>query len=356
MEFYTLPEHILGDNLEREETIYSDYSPDCKAFSACFMGEPGTGKTLLAMQLANRAIGDGIPVIDLSRDTYPPSMIYYVLERAAPCIVILNELEKLIGDGSQAAGYVNLLSDINIPGVMFIITANGKLPIESSTGRPGRIRYNINFGKLKFTDRDMEYFKQRYDLSDARMMVLSVLCRAMNLDAVLTTCEVLSKIPDIAEAILISAFPGTGKSYFNREHPKSTMDSDSSQFSKDNFPRNYIDYLSQNHNTLIHFVSSHETVRKALAAAKMGYILVYPELTCKDEYLARYSDRGSPNTFIDLIDRQWDSFVTSCIGDTGAVASIVLSSGQYISDVVSIETGEVCLTQLEYRASFLTGD
>ena len=30
---------------------------------------------------------------------------------------------------------------------------------------------------------------------------------------------------------IISAFPGTGKSYYHKNHPNTTLDSDSSQFS-----------------------------------------------------------------------------------------------------------------------------
>lgn len=83
---------------------------------------------------------------------------------------------------------------------------------------------------------------------------------------------------------VISAFPAYGKSYcFKKYQDKFTiLDSDSSEFSwiKDrngnntkernaNFPQNYITHIKNNIGKVdIIFVSSHETVRKALFDSK----------------------------------------------------------------------------------------
>ena len=58
---------------------------------------------------------------------------------------------------------------------------------------------------------------------------------------------------------IIAAFPGTGKSYYHKENPETTLDSDSSRFSwvKDSegnntkernpdFPENYISHIKEN--------------------------------------------------------------------------------------------------------------
>ena len=55
------------------------------------------------------------------------------------------------------------------------------------------------------------------------------------------------------DTLLVSAFPGCGKTYFHLLYPEITLDSDSSQFSwipskerKPEFPQNYIEHIKQN--------------------------------------------------------------------------------------------------------------
>lgn len=67
---------------------------------------------------------------------------------------------------------------------------------------------------------------------------------------------------------IISAFPGTGKSYVYRKYINSDLkiiDSDSSKFSKEYFPANYIEHIKRCLGRYdIVFVSSHKSVRQAL--------------------------------------------------------------------------------------------
>jgi hypothetical protein len=47
--------------------------------------------------------------------------------------------------------------------------------------------------------------------------------------------------PEMYNTILISAFPGTGKSFLFNNTKLKILDSDSSKFDKSKFPENYID-------------------------------------------------------------------------------------------------------------------
>ena len=75
---------------------------------------------------------------------------------------------------------------------------------------------------------------------------------------------------------IISAFPGTGKTYFHtHKGPLATADSDSSHFSwiskgvrHPEFPANYIEHINDLMGKVDYiFVSSHQDVRNALTAA-----------------------------------------------------------------------------------------
>lgn len=125
---------------------------------------------------------------------------------------------------------------------------------------------------------------------------------------------------------IISAFPGTGKSYFYNENKSTTIDSDSSEFSwvKDeqgnntkernpNFPQNYIEHIKENIGKYeFIFVSSHKEVREALKDNCIFFYLIYPDVNRKEEFIQRYIDRGSPNGFIKLIESNWEEWIKEC--------------------------------------------
>lgn len=148
--------------------------------------------------------------------------------------------------------------------------------------------------------------------------------------------------------IIISAFPCSGKSYcFNHyQNDYSILDSDSSNFSweKDdngkntkirdpNFPANYMAHINDNIGKVdFIFVSSHEEVRKVLINKGIRYLLVYPELKCKQEYLHRAKERGSSEGFVKMLENNWLDFYTSIRNEQGnnLVIKQELGSNEFI--------------------------
>lgn len=119
---------------------------------------------------------------------------------------------------------------------------------------------------------------------------------------------------------IVSAFPGTGKSWMfnNQEELKlSILDSDSSNFSwispgvrEPNFPNNYIQHIKENMGKVdIILVSSHDIVRKSLCENKLEYTLVYPFKNCKEEYIGRFINRGNNDKFVEFISSNWNGFI-----------------------------------------------
>lgn len=139
------------------------------------------------------------------------------------------------------------------------------------------------------------------------------------------------------KAILVSAFPGCGKSTFynkystysdtqNEEYKEASnckiLDSDSSEFSwiwKDGvkteernpeFPQNYIEHIESEmlHQDII-FISTHQNVRQGLQEKGFSYYLVYPDRSMKEEWIKRYRERGSSEAFIQSLDENWDTYM-----------------------------------------------
>lgn len=135
--------------------------------------------------------------------------------------------------------------------------------------------------------------------------------------------------------MIISAFPGTGKSYYCRNYPHGShqgpgiswstppeaLDSDSSSYSwiqipdgervrNPQFPHNYIQHIREAHEAgKLVFVSSHKEVRDALVAEGLPFLVIYPHKSLKGEYLKRFEERGSPQGFIDLLDQKWNEWI-----------------------------------------------
>lgn len=132
---------------------------------------------------------------------------------------------------------------------------------------------------------------------------------------------------------IISCFPGTGKTYYQQNSPLRVLDSDSSTFDKEHFPQNYLEHIKENIGKVdVILVSTHEEIRHAMRVAGIVYTLVYPHANCKDEYLQRYIDRGSPDSFVQLMEENWYQFLESCWEDYGYAYMIELNEGQFLTD------------------------
>jgi len=126
------------------------------------------------------------------------------------------------------------------------------------------------------------------------------------------------------ETMIISAFPGCGKTTCTNTTKEFTiMDSDSSDFSwiKDEngnntternpeFPQNYIRHIFENLGKFeVIFISSHKEVRDALLDLGVQFFLIYPNINLKDEWIYRFRNRGSSESFISKISENWDSYI-----------------------------------------------
>lgn len=139
-------------------------------------------------------------------------------------------------------------------------------------------------------------------------------------------------------SVVISGFPAIGKSYLTQYSKYFVSDSDSSFFSKECFPSNYIDHIRVLKNAAHYdyiLVSSHKEVRDELKK-HMTFYLVYPDVSLKEEYIQRYINRGSPEGFVEMMKANFENFVQECEDITDPqIIKIKLTSGQTLSDVIT---------------------
>lgn len=161
---------------------------------------------------------------------------------------------------------------------------------------------------------------------------------------------------------IYSVFPACGKTWLY-EHQKDyglkILDSDSSQFNwvwetewkndcergsvpvivrKRNleFPINYIKHIKENIGKCdCIFVSSHASVREALDKEGIDFTIVYPETSCKAEWVGRcfIRDRNRESGCgAEAMYNNWEQWISECFETGINHKEIVLRPGEHLSD------------------------
>ena len=150
----------------------------------------------------------------------------------------------------------------------------------------------------------------------------------------------------LKNTVVVSAFPGTGKTHAFINSKTLIIDSDSSNFSWEEpgirhprFPENYMTHIKKFIGVVDYImVSSHAEVRAALVDAGIDFTLVYPSVELKEEYLLRYRQRNSPQKFVDFIEKNWYKFHDDLKAQKNC-RHLLLHSDLYISGCLGHEEG-----------------
>ena len=152
---------------------------------------------------------------------------------------------------------------------------------------------------------------------------------------------------------IYSVFPACGKTWLyehQEDYDLKILDSDSSNFNwmrfYDNngwhkernpeFPANYIKHIKESIGKCdCIFVSSHASVREGLDKEGIDFTIVYPDVSCKAEWVGRCFIRdknGESGCGAEAIYNNWEQWISECI-ETGIThEEIVLNSKEHLSD------------------------
>lgn len=111
---------------------------------------------------------------------------------------------------------------------------------------------------------------------------------------------------------------------------------DSINFSKTkNFVEEYMKVISEIYNRgEIVIVSCHSELRRTLAIEGMNYIIAFPSLGLKEEYLSRYKDKE----LREFMAENWEDFI--CEIQTEDYSNrIVLGKDKYVEDILEVAKG-----------------
>ena len=143
---FRMPPKIYGDCLKHSSRIINTFRGRDGNTGVLLTGEKGSGKTLLARQVA---IESGLPVIIINSDFKGDGFNSFLSGITQPCVVFLDEFEKTYNRESQEK-ILTLLDGTYQSKKLFLLTSNDKWRIDSNMrNRPGRIFYLIEFGGLE---------------------------------------------------------------------------------------------------------------------------------------------------------------------------------------------------------------
>ncbi len=123
---------------------------------------------------------------------------------------------------------------------------------------------------------------------------------------------------------IVAAFCGVGKTFTYSNKKLSCIELECWKYDLGQFPMNYIEDI---------FISTNPVVLRDLYKDGIVATLVYPSIELKSEYMLRYRERGSEESFINMIDVNWDNWLNE-LNEQTYCKQIILKSGEYLIDYI----------------------
>lgn len=145
---FELPEKVYGKLDVLASRFWRTFSLSNKSMGAMFTGTSGSGKTTLAELLGNFGLANGFNVV-LVTDLNADIELVRFIDRLERCVIVFDEFAKNF-DYKLQDKMLTMFNDLSRSKKFFIITENDSKDINQFLrNRPGRIRYHVDFKRIK---------------------------------------------------------------------------------------------------------------------------------------------------------------------------------------------------------------
>lgn len=149
---FEIPERVYGDEIqENADLIWSTYlrRKDADCVGSILHGAPGTGKSLTAEMLCNKAIQFDMPVFVITQ-RLPVEVLYALVGSSGRCVLHFDEFATACYSGRIDPELLTFFSDSSLKGHLFILTDNDLQQYPHAfINRPGRFLFRIQYKPIQ---------------------------------------------------------------------------------------------------------------------------------------------------------------------------------------------------------------
>lgn len=151
---FEIPSKMYGNTLRHTDRIINSFWDRPAQTGVLLNGEKGSGKTLLAKNVATELAKQGVPTIVINRAWVGDGFFKLLQDIDQPCVILFDEFEKVY-DHSEQEQILTLLDGVFGSKKLYLLTVNDKWRVnEHMRNRPGRLFYLLDFKGL-----DVEFIR-----------------------------------------------------------------------------------------------------------------------------------------------------------------------------------------------------
>lgn len=145
---FDLPKRIYGDCDSFSQRVIKTFSLIGRGMGVLLSGGKGTGKTVTARLLMNKAMASGLPVIIIDQPFGGAGLLSFLDDLPGRCVFFIDEWEKIYDTKESRNFFLGVLDGTCVSRHLFVMTTNTEDVGEFFISRPGRIRYHKKYSGL----------------------------------------------------------------------------------------------------------------------------------------------------------------------------------------------------------------
>lgn len=205
IESFKNPTKLYGDTLKNTDRIIRTFLDRQVSTGVMLSGEKGSGKTLLAKNIAIELANQNIPTIVINSPFHGDAFNKLLQDIEQPCMVLFDEFEKVY-DRDQQEEILTLLDGVFGSKKLYALTCNDKWRVDiHMRNRPGRIYYMIDFkglGAEFITEYCMDNLKLVLHKHIDKICSIASLFAEFNFDMLKAVVEEMNRYDETPQEVL----------------------------------------------------------------------------------------------------------------------------------------------------------